>query len=137
MSNTLDVIPVFMNCTCYTGEPVLMGLSGGSGATFIEQATNQAVVEQAMAVLSTMFGPRIPRPVGVKITRWLADPFTLGSYSHIPVGILPVAYDIMAQPAGDRLYFAGEATNRQYPATVHGAYLSGLREARQILARIY
>jgi lysine-specific histone demethylase 1 len=31
-----------------------------------------------------------------------------------------------------RVYFAGEHTNRNYPATVHGALLSGLREARRI-----
>jgi lysine-specific histone demethylase 1 len=47
-------------------------------------------------------------------------------------------YDILSRPVeypGDkipRLYFAGEHTNRNYPATVHGALLSGLREARRI-----
>ncbi|PRC46765.1 hypothetical protein C6A85_88415, partial [Mycobacterium sp. ITM-2017-0098] len=36
-------------------------------------------------------------------------------------------------PVGDRLSFAGEATHEEFFATVHGAYLSGLRAADRIL----
>ena len=31
-----------------------------------------------------------------------------------------------------RIFFAGEHTIRQYPATVHGAFLSGCREAGRV-----
>ena len=66
------------------------------------------------------------------MTRWASDPLAGGSYSHIPVGATPDDYDLMARAVGNSLYFAGEATIRDYPGTVHGAYLSGQRVAEQI-----
>nr|WP_287045270.1 FAD-dependent oxidoreductase [Herpetosiphon sp.] len=41
--------------------------------------------------------------------------------------------DDLAQPIAGRLFFAGEATERTYPSTVHGAYLSGLRAADEVM----
>ena len=39
---------------------------------------------------------------------------------------------LTVEPVDDVLYFAGEATSREYPATVHGAYLSGVAAAAEI-----
>ena len=41
-------------------------------------------------------------------------------------------YDIIVTIYRPRLFFAGEHTIRNYPATVHGALLSGLREAGKV-----
>ena len=36
----------------------------------------------------------------------------------------------------NRLFFAGEATSSDYAATVHGAFLSGEREAKKIMSAV-
>ena len=62
-------------------------------------------------------------------TRWGEDPLVYGSYSSVGVGSQGTEdYDIMAESIGDRLFFAGEGTTRKFPATMHGAFASGLRE---------
>lgn len=77
-------------------------------------------------------GINVPDPIQSICTRWGSDTFSYGSYSHVRVHSSGSDYDILAENVG-RLFFAGEATTRQYPATMHGAYLSGLREAARIL----
>jgi uncharacterized protein with NAD-binding domain and iron-sulfur cluster len=39
----------------------------------------------------------------------------------------------LATPLGKSVFFAGEASNQDYFGTAHGAYLSGLRAAKEIL----
>ena len=52
-----------------------------------------------------------------------------GSYSSVGVGALGAEdYTIIGESVGGRLFFAGEATNPRYPATMHGAFESGQRQ---------
>ena len=78
------------------------------------------------------FGSSVPDPTGFLVTRWGQEQFTRGSYSIVPVDASYDDHTTLAEPVGDRLFFAGEATNTKYPSTVHGAYLSGVREAGRI-----
>lgn len=88
------------------------------------------------AFLSGIYTPKgitVPNPIQTICTRWGSDPLSYGSYSHVRVGSSGSDYDILAENVANRLFFAGEATTRQHPATMHGAFLSGLREASCIL----
>ena len=69
------------------------------------------------------------------MTRWASDPLAGGSYSFLKLGSSPADHDHLAASLANKLFFAGEATNRDHSATVHGAYLSGIREAHRILER--
>lgn len=127
-----DIFPRFFDRFRKTGRPILVASVGGRGAEALESLSDGEVEAAAMRPLRRLFGGAIPSPVSMRRTAWASDPFTSGSYSHIPVGASPADYDALAEPVEDVLFFAGEATNREHPATVHGAYLSGLREAARL-----
>ena len=67
-------------------------------------------------------------------SRWCGDPDTNGAYSHLRLGGRPEHRDVLAGPILPGLWFAGEATSRAHPATMHGAWFSGERAADQVLA---
>ncbi|WP_261225486.1 FAD-dependent oxidoreductase [Ancylothrix sp. D3o] len=60
--------------------------------------------------------------------------FSFGAYSYVPVGATMAPREALAKPVSNRLFFAGEATSSDYPATVHGAFLPRWREAKNIKA---
>lgn len=114
--------------------PVLLGFNAADRGREIEAWTDEQTVDSAMETLRKIFGAGIPDPVDYQITRWASDPFALGSYSFNALGSVPLMRRELARPAGNRLFFAGEATDQDYFGTVHGAYNSGVRAAREILA---
>lgn len=71
----------------------------------------------------------VPPPAGMVRTSWSTDPWTLGSYSYLPVGATPQHRIDLATPIDGRLFFAGEALSADNPSTVHGAQASGLAAA--------
>ncbi|XP_063622056.1 lysine-specific histone demethylase 1A [Cydia splendana] len=119
--------------------PVLLALVAGEAAAVMENVTDDVIVGRCIAVLKSIFGhAAVPQPKECVVTRWRADPYARGSYSFVAVGSSGTDYDLLAAPVPgasqgeNRLFFAGEHTMRNYPATVHGAFLSGLREAGRL-----
>lgn len=122
----------WVNLYRYTKEPVLLGFNAGSYGQAIELLPDTEIISRAMQTLRQMYGSQVPNPIGYLITRWQQDPFSYGSYSYIATGATPGDRQTLGEPIDNRLFFAGEATSQKYPATVHGAFLSGLEAAKKI-----
>ena len=129
--------PMFLNMKFYNGQPALLAFHGGNSGRRLDAMGDAEIGREGMAVLRKLFGEKVPDPKQVIASHWGQDAFSRGTYSFIPVGATPADYDVMAEPVAGKLYFAGEATNRRDPATVHGAYLSGRREGRRVLREHY
>ena len=126
----------FLNLKHSSGVNALTTYALGHFARVSEQMSDEAILEKIMQHLKTIFGPSIPPPIQFARTKWLADPFTYGAYSFVPQGSNSGHYETMAQPINQQLFFAGEHTSRMYRATTHGAYLSGIREAKKVLSAL-
>uniref|UniRef100_A0ACD5WVY7 Uncharacterized protein n=1 Tax=Avena sativa TaxID=4498 RepID=A0ACD5WVY7_AVESA len=128
---------LFYSYHTVSGGAVLIALVAGEAALEFEKVHPVVTLHRVLAILRGIYGPKgvaVPDPIQSACTRWGSDPFCCGSYSHIRVGSSGTDYDILAESVSDdHLFFAGEATNRAYPATMHGALLSGLREASRIV----
>lgn len=122
----------WFSVTNTTGMPCLLALMAGDAAYDTEITPNDELIAEATEVLRMRYGARVMQPLEAIVTRWESDRFARGSYSNAGVNMQPEDYQLMARTIGNH-YFAGEHTTVTHPATVHGAYLSGLRAASDVL----
>ncbi|KAL9031388.1 MAG: hypothetical protein Q9196_000572 [Gyalolechia fulgens] len=127
---------LFWNCIKTSGRPVLIALMAGEAAIQAESTSDADLVVGVTKELRRMFqDSQVPMPSETIVTRWGTDRFARGTYSYVGATSLPGDYEVMARPVGN-LHFAGEATCGTHPATVHGAYISGLRAASEIIEEL-
>jgi monoamine oxidase len=115
---------LFWNMYAVTQEPILVSFISGKAAELCELQTDEEIARDAMDVLKSIFHEkkRIPEPIKILVSRWNQEPFAMGSYSSISTSGSGEDYDLMGKSVFNKLFWAGEATNRQYPATVHGNF---------------
>lgn len=123
-----------------TGYPVLSAFVSCANATHVESLTDKQASGILQRALTCWFGHEPPSPEAVHVTRWAQDKYSRGSYSHMITGVSETKHrEAFQQPIvndhGAVLRFAGEHTSRNHFATVHGALISGWREADGILER--
>ncbi|XP_059544712.1 lysine-specific histone demethylase 2 isoform X5 [Myotis daubentonii] len=126
---------VFYDMDPQKKHSVLMSVIAGEAVASLRNLDDKQVLQQCMATLRELFKEQeVPDPTKYFVTRWSTDPWIQMAYSFVKTGGSGEAYDIIAEEIQGTIFFAGEATNRHFPQTVTGAYLSGVREASKIAA---
>lgn len=116
-----------------TGLPILLSFCNGHTAIHLDrEASDREVIDVAMKSLRAMFGDDIPEPEAMVFPRWLSDPWSRGGYSYPGVGSDPDDCTTHARPLGNRVFFAGEATEPVEYGTVHAALWSAEQTAETI-----
>ena len=118
-----------------SGIPTLLTFAAGPLGRHLQTRSDAEVVADSVHALRTLYGDAVGQPVNSWVTRWGDDPWSRGSYSHLPIGASHHDHDALAGPFPGGLRFAGEATWGEEPATVGAAYDSGHRSAESILGR--
>lgn len=121
----------FLNARTFSDSNGLMTFTFGDFSVDAEALSDAEVTEAIMVHLRAIF-PGAPDPHTLLRTRWNTDPFSYGAYSFATNGTRTADFDVLGNSIGNNVFFAGEHTSRTYRGTVHGAYESGLREARRI-----
>jgi monoamine oxidase len=118
----------------FFGQPVIECYFGGRLAHELEAVGERAFFDFAAAELSGVMGSDFSRRIKpLNIHCWGADPFARGSYSYALPGMTDCRAKLAA-PVNDRLFFAGEACSLNDFSTAHGAYLTGVAAADQVIA---
>jgi len=124
----------FQNYWPLVQQPVLVCYVNSEFAKLVENKKDPEIVDRILAILGTAFGgeSRVRELlVATRVTRWASDPFARGAYANVARGGSAADFDELAKPL-PCVHFAGDHTNRSWPGTVHGAFLSGRREARAL-----
>ena len=111
----------------------LMTFAYADYARQTETMTDAQIIDEIMLHLRDIYGNNIPNPTHLLRTKWQTNENSFGAYSYTAVGTEMQHFDDLAEEVNDKLFFAGEHTEADYFSTVHGAYLSGIREANKIL----
>ena len=119
----------------------IVGFVAGARADRVAALPESEVARQTLLQLDAMFGTaETPHPAsgacdGYLVKNWAAQPHAFGAYSHPTLGAAGKR-TALAQPVGDALYFAGEATHEGVNPCIHGAMETGERAAAAVCASL-
>lgn len=122
------------------GVPSLLCFTQGELTERVESTPENAwdIMKPVLYRLSELAGGKyISKPTRTIVTDWTVNKYSLGSYAACKPGNDPTDLVIhLSQGLDSRIRFAGEHTILDGAGAVHGAWMSGKREARHVLVEM-
>ncbi|XP_051946191.1 peroxisomal N(1)-acetyl-spermine/spermidine oxidase isoform X1 [Xyrauchen texanus] len=121
---------------------VLCGWIAGHESEYMETLSESEVLQSVTQLLRKFTGNPTIAPRKLLRSQWFHDPYSFGSYTYVAKGCSGYDIDNLAKPLPLKdsnamplqVLFAGEATHRSFFSTVHGALLTGWREAERLVS---
>lgn len=110
-------------------EAVLVGELAAQISSFMP---DREIADALFFQLQDTFGDDIPEPVNHFVSRWDQNAWSCGAYSCHNIDATVQDPELMRQTVGDRVLFAGEATNEAYQGALQAAYISGLDAVKEL-----
>ena len=125
--------PTWLNYRTFSQEKILMGFCFGNYALMADNMSDEELLKDALDTLYKVWGDDVTDVEATLRTSWLTDPFSMGAYSFPKTQNTEDDFENLSEPQNGQLFFCGEHTNLRYLATTHGAVMSGIRVANQII----
>ena len=127
-----QAFPFICDFSKTSGVPALVLFYAGSYGEYLQEKTDDFILEKAIDVLKAVFNKKNINPKSHYISRWSKDDFFFGSYSYSSDDDVKKYIKAIKKPLKNKVFFAGEATSLKGQAYVHGAIFSGIREAKRL-----
>lgn len=128
----------FWNVGAPAGKHILVAVVPEPAARFVEKKEEKDTVKAVMEVLRRKY-PSAPDPAKYLVTQWTNSPLSRGASSFVRPREnfhSSGAYQKIAEPVDNVIFFAGEHTLQGNPSDAASALLSGYREAWNVLSTI-
>ena len=114
---------------------VIMAILTGETAYRVAAQDIEITKQEVRDALVSMYGEFQAEIVNILVPDWASNSLYLGAKSNAQIGVNDQSFDDIAAPVGS-LYFAGEVVSNLYNRFVHGAYISGVDAATEVIKNI-
>ena len=144
LPDSWDFPVLMLNLQKIADVPALLCFTQGDLTEYLERNPEQAwdymrpiitkLAHHSLEGPSSLDAENI-KPTKTFVSNWTIDPFSRGSYAACKPGNDPTDLVIQLSRGMNNVRFAGEHTILDGAGAVHGAWMSGRREARNILIK--